>query len=101
LHKVHTSVRGDLRSGGANDSKLEPESSGANRDGVTSDLLALFGATEDINEIDTLASRKRGGSCSKCWETWEARHSVAQRFRHRVDWEDLPASCGECAQDAV
>jgi hypothetical protein len=55
LHKVHTSVRGDLRSGGANDSKLEPESSGANRDGVTSDLLALFGATEDVNEIDLLA----------------------------------------------
>jgi hypothetical protein len=55
LYEVHATVSCDLRSGGANDSKLEPESSGANRDGVTSDLLALFGATEDVNEIDLLA----------------------------------------------
>jgi hypothetical protein len=101
LYKVHASLSCDLQSGGANHSKLQPESTCANRDGLACNLLALLGAPKDINKINPLASRKRGGSGPECWEAGETRHPVAQRFWHWVDREDLPASCGECAQDAV
>jgi hypothetical protein len=58
LYEVHAGVRCDLQGGWANHTELKPESCCANRDSVTSDLLALFGSTEDVNKINLLA----------CWE---------------------------------
>jgi hypothetical protein len=101
LYEVHASFSSDRRSRWTDHPELKPESTGANGDGLSCNLLALFGAPEDINEIDTLASRKRGGSCSKCWEAGEASDTVAKRLWRWVHWKDLPACRGEGAQDAV
>jgi hypothetical protein len=101
LYKVHANLSCDLQSGGANHAELQPEPSCANRDGVACDLLAILRAPKDIDQIDPLARWERGGSGTERWEAGEARHPVAQRLWHWVDREDLPASCGECAQDAV
>jgi hypothetical protein len=101
LHKVNASLGGDQCRGGTDDSKLQPEAARANRDRLASDLLALLGAPEDINEVNSFASWKRSGSGTERWETGETCDSVAQRLWHGVDREDLPASGGERAQDAV
>jgi hypothetical protein len=55
---VHSSVGCDQCGSGANHAELKPESARTNRDGLACNLLALFGAPKDINEIDPLASRK-------------------------------------------
>jgi hypothetical protein len=101
LHKVNASLGGDQCGGGTDNAKLQPKSARTNRDGLACNLLALLGAPEDINEIDPLASRERSGSGTQRWETREAGDSVAQCLWHGVDREDLPASRGERAQDAV
>jgi hypothetical protein len=56
LYKVHASLSCDLQSGGANHPKLQPESTGANRDGLACNLLALLRAPKDIDQIDPLAN---------------------------------------------
>jgi hypothetical protein len=58
LHKVNASLGGDQCRGGTDDSKLQPEAARANRDRLASDLLALLGAPEDIDEIDPFANWK-------------------------------------------
>jgi hypothetical protein len=56
LYEVHASGSCDLRGGRADDSKLKPESTCANRDGVACDLLAILRAPKDIDQIDPLAN---------------------------------------------
>jgi hypothetical protein len=56
LYEVHASVSCDLRGGRTDDSKLKPESSCANRDGLACDLLAILRAPKDIDQIDPLAN---------------------------------------------
>jgi hypothetical protein len=58
LYEQHGCLVGDLRSGGANDAELKPESARTNRDGLACDLLALLGTSEHINEVNALASWK-------------------------------------------
>jgi hypothetical protein len=58
LYEVHASGSCDLRGGGTDDSKLKPEPTCANRNGLACNLLALLGAPKDINKINPLASRK-------------------------------------------
>jgi hypothetical protein len=101
LHKVNASLGGDQCRGGTDDSKLQPEAARANRDRLASDLFALLGAPEDIDEIDPFANWKGIRSGTERWETGETCDSVAQCLWHRVDRQDLPAGCYQRAQDAV
>ena len=101
MYEQHGCLVGDLRSGGANHAELQPESARTNRDGLACNLLALLGAPKDINEVNSFASWKRSGSGTQRWEAGEAGDPVTQRLWHGVDREDLPASGGERAQDAV
>jgi hypothetical protein len=56
LYERHGRLRCKGCGGRAEHPKLKPESTCANGDGIARDLLALFGATEDIDQIDPLAN---------------------------------------------
>jgi hypothetical protein len=77
LHEVNASLGGDQSRGGTDDPKLEPESARTNRDCLASDLLALLGAPENIDEIDLFANWKRIRSGTERREAGEAGDSVA------------------------